>query len=94
MATITVLSNEDLTTLERGNDVDTVDMPESDTYESREYVLDRDRFLDQFRKWDRSRDPMLALHDELSRLEIWLSPARADKVGRAIEQGQDSVQLF
>jgi hypothetical protein len=94
MADITLRSNEDLTTLERGYSSNPLDMPESETFAAKEYVIASDRFMEAYANWDRDERAMLGLNDELSRLEIWLSAPAAERVKRAIEAGKDSVDLF
>ncbi len=93
MATITVYSYEDLTTLERGYISNPIDMPFSETTDRKEYVLSREDFLREYNKWNREANPMLGLNDELSHLEIWLGQPKAERVRRAIDQGKDSVDL-
>ncbi len=93
MATITVYAYDDLTTLQRGYISNPIDMPFSETTDRKEYVLSRGEFLKEYAKWNRDANPMLGLNDELSRLEIWLSQPKAERVKRAIDEGKDSVDL-
>ncbi len=93
MATITVYSYDDLTTLQRGYISNPIDMPFSETTDRKEYVLSREGFLREYNKWDRNANPMLGLNDELSRLEIWLSQPHAERVKQAIDEGKDSIDL-
>ncbi len=93
MATITVYAYDDLTTLERGYTTDPIDMPFSETTDRKEYVLSRERFLQEYENWDRNAHPMLGLNDELSRLEIWVGGPQAERIKRAIDEGKDSVDL-
>ncbi len=93
MATIRVFSYDDLTTLQRGYVSNSIDMPLSETTDRREYVLSTDAFLREFQNWDREANPMLGVNDELSRLEIWLSERRAERIKKAIDQGLESVDL-
>lgn len=93
--TITLLSNLDLTTLERGNNnLDTLDMPEDETREPYEYVINRQAFRDAYKNWDRSASPLLRLHDELRRLDIYLGRPSAERIREAIEKREADVQLF
>ncbi len=93
MATITVYSYDDLTTLQRGYISNPIDMPFSETTDRKEYVLSREDFLREYAKWDRGANPMLGLNDELSRLEIWLSQPKAERVKKALDEGKDSIDL-
>ncbi len=93
MATITVYAYDDLTTLQRGYISNPIDMPFSETTDRKEYVLSREDFLREYARWDRNANPMLGLNDELSRLEIWLSQPKADRVKKAIDEGKDSIDL-
>ncbi len=93
MATITVYAYDDLTTLQRGYVSNPIDMPFSETTDQKEYVLSREDFLREYDKWDRNANPMLGVNDELSRLEIWLSQPKADRVKKAIDEGKDSIDL-
>ncbi len=93
MATITVYAYDDLTTLQRGYISNPIDMPFSETTDRKEYVLSREDFLREYAKWDRNANPMLGLNDELSRLEIWLSQPKAERVKKAIDEGKDSIDL-
>jgi hypothetical protein len=93
MATIIVYSYDDLTTLERGYISNPIDMPFSETMDRKEYILSTEAFLREYNNWDRDANPMLGLNDELSRLEIWLSQPKAERVKQAIDEGKDSVDL-
>ncbi len=93
MATITIYSYDDLTTLARGYISNPIDMPYSETTDRKEYVLDHDKFLKEYAKWDRNANPMLGLNDELSHLQIWLSQPKAEQVKQAIQAGKDSIDL-
>ncbi len=93
MATITVYSYDDLTTLKRGYISNPIDMPFSETTDRKEYVLSRETFLREYDKWNRDANPMLGLNDELSQLEIWLSQPKAERVKKAIDEGKDSIDL-
>ncbi len=93
MATIRVLSSEDLSTLERGYISNPIDMPLYETFDQREYVLSIDEFMRVFQNWNRDRHPMLGMNDELSRLEIYLSQPQANRIKQAIEEGKESVNL-
>ncbi len=94
MINITLRSNEDLTTLERGYTSNPIDMPETETFAPHEYVVSAERFLEEYGKWNRDDQPMLGLNDELTRLEIWLGSPEADKLKKAIDEERDSVDLF
>ncbi len=93
MATITVYSYDDLTTLERGYTSDPIDMPFSETTDRKEYVLSTDAFLREYKNWDQAANPMLAVNDELSQLEIWISEPQARRIKQAIDRKLDSVDL-
>lgn len=93
--TITLLSNLDLTTLERGNnDRDTLDMPEDETREPFEYIINRQAFRDAYQNWDHNASPLLTLHDELRRRDIYLGKPSAERVREAIQNQQSGAQLF
>ncbi len=93
-ATITIRSNEFLNTLEKGYTSDPIDMPESEENEEKEYIVQRDAFLNAYQHWDRSANPILELYDELSREPIWLGQDQADAVNEAVQHGKDTVELY
>jgi hypothetical protein len=90
---ITLYSTEDLTTLERAFDTSPIDMPASETVEPREYVIAVDDFTQAYQNWNRDRDPMLQVQDQLSQLPIWLSVPATRKIERAIRNSEPSVEL-
>ncbi len=93
MATITVYSYEDLTTLERGYISNPIDMPFSETTDRKEYMIDTEHFTRDYNQWDRDAQPMLGINDELSRLEIYLARPQADRIEKAIEDRKDEIDL-
>lgn len=93
--TITVYSNQDLRTLERGNNnLETLDMPQDELTGSFEYLIERKTFLDAYANWDRDRSPLLRIRDNLSRTDIYLGKPSADRVHEAIQKNAPSAQLF
>lgn len=93
--TITVYANQDLRTLERGNNnLETLDMPQDELTGSYEYLLERKAFLDAFKKWNRDQSPLLHILDQLTHTEIYLGKPSADRVLEAIQKRAGSVQLF
>ncbi len=94
MAAISIFSTEFLDTLEKGYIPDPIDMPEAETNEKKEYVVQSEAFERAYKNWNRDANPILELRDDLTGLPIWLAQPQADKVHKAIEVGKDSVDLF
>ncbi len=94
MPGISIYSTEFLNTLEKGYVSSPIDMPESETTEKKEYVVQREPFEKAYRNWDRNANAVLEVRDDLSGLPIWLSQHQADKVHQAIIEGRDSVDLL
>ena len=93
--TITVYANQDLRTLERGNNnLETLDMPQDELTGAFEYVVDRRAFLDAYKKWNRDESPLLRVQDELSRTTIYLGTPSAERIHQAIEKREANVQLI
>ncbi len=93
MATMTVYIYEDQTTLERGYTSNPIDMPISETTDRKEYLIKTEDFLQDYAKWDRNAYAMLAVNDELSGLELFLSQHQAERIKKAIGERKDSIDL-
>lgn len=91
--TITVYSNQNLRTLDRGNDLDTLDMPESETNDPFEYILNRKSFLEAYTNWNHDQNPLLQLRDELSGADVYLGKPTAQRIHEAVTKKQATVQL-
>ncbi len=93
--TITVYANQDLRTLERGNNnLETLDMPQDELTGAFEYVVNRRAFLDAFKHWNHDASPLLRIQDELSGTTIYLGSPSAGRIHQAIEKREASVQLL
>lgn len=92
--TISIYANEDLRTLERGNNnLETLDMPDDELTGAFQFIVDRQQFLDAYKNWDHDAKPLLTLFDQLSRADIYLGKPSAERVHQAIEKKQAGVQL-
>lgn len=94
MDTITLYANQDLRSLDRGNQIDTLDLPEDELRTSYEYIIGRDDFLSAFKNWNRDEHPILKLHDQLTDLDIYIGRPSAERINDAIIKNEPSVQLF
>jgi hypothetical protein len=96
MDTITVYSNEDLTTFDRSY-VDTLDAlsePDEELTGRFQYVISLKDYQKQHSDWNRDKDPMLKVFDQLSRRDIYVSTRAAERINEAVKKKADSVQLF
>lgn len=96
MDTITLYSNEDLTTFDRSY-VDTMDAlsePDEELTGRFQYVISRKDYQKLHAGWNRDKDPMLKVFDQLSRRDIYVSSRAAVKINEAVKKKADSVQLF
>ena len=94
MAGISIFSTEFLNTLEKGYITNSIEMPEAEVNEKKEYVVQREAFQKAYREWNRDAHPILELRDDLSGQPIWLSQRQAHMVYRGIVEGKDSVDLY
>ncbi len=93
--TITVLANQDLRTLERGNNnLETLDMPQDELTGEFEYLVNRQAFLDAYKRWNRDETPLLRVHDQLTQTALYLGKPSAERIREAIEKDAASAQLF
>ncbi|MCG3140019.1 MAG: hypothetical protein HDKAJFGB_00979 [Anaerolineae bacterium] len=92
--TITLYSNQDLTTLVRSFDVGALAEPSDELTGRYEYIVLRAAFRDAYQNWDRGKSLLLKIHDELSDTDIYLGKPSAQRVHDAIAKRQASVQLF
>jgi len=92
--TITLYSNQDLTTLVRSFDVGALAEPSDELTGRYEYIVLRAAFRDAYQNWDRGKSLLLKIHDELSDTDIYLGKPSAQRVYDAIAKRQASVQLF
>ncbi|MDL1897713.1 hypothetical protein FBQ82_15735 [Anaerolineae bacterium CFX7] len=92
--TITLYSNQDLTTLVRSFDVGALAEPSDELTGRYEYIVLRAAFRDAYQNWDRGKSLLLRIHDELSDTDIYLGKPSAQRVHDAIAKRQASVQLF
>lgn len=94
MNTITVYSNQDLRTLERGNDIDSLDTPQDELTGGFEYLVDRDEFTQAYQNWNRDAHPLLKIRDQLGNVDIYLGRPSAGRIHEALQKGAANVQLF
>lgn len=93
--TITVFANQDLRTLERGNNnLETLDMPQDELTGAFEYLVDRKAFREAYKNWNRDESPLLTLHDQLTRTDIYIGKPSAERIRDGIEKNAASVQLL
>ena len=91
---ITVYANEDLSTLERGNNnLETLDTPEDELTGAFEYLVGRQEFTEAYKSWNHDAMPLLRLHDHLSNVQIYLGKPSAERIHNAIQKNEQSVQL-
>lgn len=96
MDTITLYSNEDLTTFDRSY-VDTLDAlsePDEELTGRFQYVISLKDYQKLHSDWNRDKDPMLKVFDQLSRRDIYVSTRAAVRINEAVKKKADSVQLF
>lgn len=93
MTIITIYSAEALDTLDRGYTSSPIDMPESETTDKNEYVVQVSVFEQAFKNWNRNDHPVMEVKDDLTGQPIWLSQHQAEQVDRAIHDGKESVDL-
>lgn len=94
METITVYSNQDLRTLERGLDLGSLDNPQDELTGSFEYLLNREQFAAAYKDWNHDEHPLLKVRDQLGNVDIFLGRPSARRIQDALQKGEASVQLF
>lgn len=94
METIILYASLDLRSLDRGNQIDTLDFPQDELRTNFEYIVGRDDFRAAYRNWNRDEHPILKLHDRLSDLDIYIGRPSAERIREAIQKNEPSVQLF
>lgn len=92
--TITLYSNQDLTTLVRTFEVEALAEPSDELTGRYQYIVSRDAFREAYKNWDHDASPLLKLHDLLSNADIYLGKPSAERVHDAIQKKQASAQLF
>ena len=92
--TITLYSNQDLTTLVRSFDVGALSEPSDELTDKYEYIVSRAAFREAYKNWDHDKTPLLRIHDELSHADLYLGKPSAARVHEAIAKHQASVQLL
>jgi hypothetical protein len=91
---ITLYSNQDLTTLVRTFEVEALSEPSDELTGRYEYLVSRQEFRDAYKNWNRDESPLLKIRDQLSRTDIYLGRPSADRVHEAIQKHAPSVQLL
>lgn len=92
--TITLYSNQDMTTLVRTFEVEALAEPSDELTGRYQYIISRDAFRAAYQNWNRDESPLLRLHDQLSDADIYLGKPSAERVREAIENQQAGAQLF
>ncbi len=92
--TITLYSNQDLTTLVRSFDVGALSEPSDELTGRYEYIVSRAAFVYAYKHWNHDESPLLKIHEQLSDADIYLGKPSAARVQEAIEAKQASAQLF
>ncbi len=92
--TITLYSNQDLTTLVRTFEVEALSEPSDELTGRYQYIVARQHFRDAYKHWKRDDSPLLKIHDQLSNTDIYLGKPSAERVHEAIQKKQASAQLF
>ncbi|TAH52568.1 MAG: hypothetical protein EYC68_07305 [Chloroflexota bacterium] len=92
--TITLYSNQDLTTLVRTSEVEALSEPSDELTGRYQYIVSRDAFRERYKHWNHDETPLLKLHDTLSDTDIYLGKPSAARVQDAIEKKQAAAQLF
>lgn len=92
--TITIYSNQDLTTLVRTFDVGALSEPSDELTGRYEYIVSCQDFGDAFKHWNHDASPLLKIHDQLSDADIYLGKPSAERVHEAIAKRAPSVQLI
>ena len=94
MDTITLYSNQALTTLIRTFDVGALSEPSDELTDRYEYIVSRQEFLDAYNNWNHDEHPLLRVRDQLSQTYLYLGRPSARRIEEAIQKKQASVQLF
>lgn len=92
--TITIYSNQDLTSLVRTFQIEALAEPSDELTGKYTYIVGRREFLDAYKKWDRDEHPLLKVRDHLSHTEIFLGRPSAERIHEAIKKHQATVHLF
>ncbi len=92
--TITLYSNDDLTSPAREPVEDGLDMPGDEETGKYEYQISREAFRTAYKNWDSNAHPLLSFNDPLAHTDILLSKTLADRVHDAVQKRAASVQLF
>ncbi|OQY85853.1 MAG: hypothetical protein B6D41_13955 [Chloroflexi bacterium UTCFX4] len=92
--TITLYSNQDLTTLVRSFDVGALSEPSDELTGRYQYIISRDVFREAYKHWNHNETPLLKLRDTLSDADIYLGKPSAERVREAIQNQQPGAQLF
>ena len=92
--TITLYSNQDLTTLVRTFEVEALSEPSDELTGRYQFIVLCEKFREAYKNWNHDEAPLLTLHDELSHTDIYLGKPSAERVREAISKKQTSVQLL
>lgn len=92
--TISLYSNQDLTTLVRSFEVEALDEPSDEETGKYQYSISTQDFRNAYNNWNHDQMPLLVIHDHLSHTDIYLGKPSAERIRDAIEENKTSVQLF
>ncbi len=91
--TITIYSNQDLTTPLRTGDVGSLLEPSDELTGAYEYIVERAAFRKAYKNWDHNATPLLRVREQLSGTDIYLGKPSANRIMQAIQKREPSVQL-
>ena len=92
--TITVYSNQDLTTPVRTFDVGALEEPSDELTGAFKYLIKRAAFLNAYKHWNHDETPLLRVHDQLSNADIYLGKPSAERIRQAIAKRKENAQLL